>query len=66
MEGFLGLCKAFIGGCAEFFNLPFPGLGIPIYTVFIAFLAVDVIISTISVVFGVRSEGDSDVKVRKR
>lgn len=67
MVGFLGLCQAFINGCAQFFSLPFPGLGgISIFTVFVAFLVADVIISSISIVFGFSADGKAGFEVHTR
>ena len=64
MSTFIGLCSAFISGCAEFFNIPFPGLGgsITFFHVFIAFLTAHVILTTVKLVFGVPDSGsESDI-----
>ena len=66
MNGFLELCKAFINGCAQFFSIQVPGLGISFFTLFVAFMVADVILSTIMVVFGVRDDGSYGFEVRKK
>lgn len=64
METFIGMCSAFVSGCAEFFNIPFPGLGgtITFFHVAIAFVAAHVILSTVKIVFGY-SDSRSDIGV---
>lgn len=66
MSAFIQLCSTFINGCAEFFNIPFPGLGgtITFFHVFVAFLCGHVVLSTVKIVFGVPDSGDADLGVK--
>lgn len=63
MTGFLQLCSAFISGCAEFFNITVPGLGISFFALFVGFLVAHVILSTVKIVFGVHDQS-LDIKVK--
>ena len=56
---FLALCTAFMEGCYEFLFIEYPGLGIPIISVLIGFLVMDVILSTVQIIFGVSDDSGS-------
>lgn len=54
MTEFLDLCKTFITGCAEFFELPFPGLGgITFFQILTGLFLTKASIVALKLVFGI-------------
>lgn len=53
------IATAFVGGCADFFNLEIPYIGITFFQLFGALLILRAIIAGIKIIFGTDKGGDS-------
>lgn len=59
MNGFFEIAKMFVSGCADFFNLQIPYIGITFLQLFGGILILKAIIVGIKIIFGTDKGGDS-------
>ena len=53
MNAFINLCTSFIGGCAQFFEIKIPGIGITFFQLFTAFFILKAVIVAVKIIFGI-------------
>lgn len=58
MSGFIDLCTSFIAGCAKFFEITIPGIGITFFQLFAAFFILKAVIIAVKIIFGIDHEKD--------
>lgn len=60
MDDFMSIATTFVGGCADFFNLQIPYIGISFLQLFGGLLVLKAIIIGIKIIFGTDHGGDSE------
>lgn len=65
VKNFWKLATTFVGGCAQAFDIPVPGLGITFFQLFVGVLIIDVIISSVYIILGVHTDSDGSQSVYK-
>lgn len=60
MKAFMKIATAFVSGCADFFNLEIPYIGISFLQLFGGLLVLKAIIVGIKIIFGTDKGGDAE------